>query len=261
MSNLNSPNSPWILLRSLLFLIGIILITLIYGVFILPFSLLIRDYTTRYRLLTSWSWFAMHWLWLTCSIGYEIRGLENLPKDTAVLFMSKHQSAWETLAFPLFLPTQTWVMKKELLSIPLFGWGLAMLHPIAITRASLRQSMQQIVEQGTARLKAGISVIIFPEGTRTPPGERHRHTVSGGLLATESGFPVIPVALNSGVYWRNKSLLRFPGTIVVSFGSVINPVGKTTKEVSRLAEEWIEAEAQKLFLESQQQIQQTAEKN
>ena len=165
---------------------------------------------------------------------------------TAII-MCKHQSAWETMGLQQIFPPQVWVLKRGLLWLPFFGWGLAALSPIAIDRGSVHRALRQMVRQGEQRLRAGIWVVVFPEGTRVAPGEHRRYQAGGGLLAVESGCPVVPVAHNAGRYWSRNSILKRPGTIQVIVGPVIEPHGKTATEVTRACEEWIEAESNKLF--------------
>jgi 1-acyl-sn-glycerol-3-phosphate acyltransferase len=189
--------------------------------------------------MTRWGRFAIWWLEKTCQLSYQVQGLENIPSGAAIV-LSKHQSAWETIAFQKIFPVQVWLLKRELLWFPIFGWGLATMQPIAINRKSLRKSMQQITEQGKQRLAQGLWVVIFPEGTRVAPGEKKRYGVGGAMLAAESGYPVVPVALNSGEFWPPKGIIKRSGTIKVVIGPVIESTGKTYKEINALAEKWIE---------------------
>ena len=140
----------------------------------------------RYRVGRLWSAFNVQALRLTCGLGYRVRGLENLPADRAVVFMAKHQSTWETIALATLLPVHTYVLKRELMRIPFFGWGVASMWPIAIDRSAGRKAVEQMVEQGQVRLAHGLSVLVFPEGTRTRPGSATRYKVGGAILATAS---------------------------------------------------------------------------
>jgi 1-acyl-sn-glycerol-3-phosphate acyltransferase len=154
--------------------------------------------------------------------------------------LSKHQSAWETLAFQEIFPPFVFILKRELLWIPLFGWGLALLKPIAIDRDAGRRALDQVVSQGRARLEQGIWVVVFPEGTRVAPGHRRRYKSGGAALAAETGYPVVPVAHNAGVFWPKRSFIKKPGTIRVVIGPPIPTKGKSADEVLDQAEEWIE---------------------
>jgi len=142
-------------------------------------------------------------------------------------------------------PLQTWVLKRELLWIPFFGWGLAMTRPIAIDRAAGKKALKQVLEQGIDRLKQGIWVVVFPEGTRTPYGSKKSYAVGGAMLAEKSGHPVVPVAHNAGKYWPKVGLIK-PGTITLSIGPTISTKDKNTKEINKLSEDWIESRCLKL---------------
>lgn len=193
----------------------------------------------RARVIALWSRFALWWLRVTCSLDYRVRGRENLPAEPAVI-LSKHQSAWETLAFQEIFPPQAWVLKRELLWIPFFGWGLAASHPIAIDRGSGMRALEQVIRQGRERLAQGLWVVVFPEGTRMAPAQRGQYNPGGAMLAVHAGAAVVPVALNSGDYWPRKSFLKRPGTIEVVIGPAIDTRGRKAREVAREAESWIE---------------------
>jgi 1-acyl-sn-glycerol-3-phosphate acyltransferase len=176
---------------------------------------------------------------ITCGLSYEVEGLENLPKNQGFIVLGKHQSAWETLALRLFLPMQTEVLKKSLTMIPIGGWALATLKPIAINRDSQREALRQLVKQGTERLDDGFVVVIYPEGTRAAPGENKKFKAGGALLAEKSGYPVIPLAHNAGLFWPRYSFLKYPGTIKVKIGPIIESKNKKAKEINSEAEAWV----------------------
>ena len=224
--------------RSSLFLLIMVLVTLIWT----PVCLLVAPlpYRQRYWVTQRWNFFIV-WLGkVLCGMRYEIRGLENLPDAPAIL-LSKHQSAWETMGFQLIFPPQVWVLKKELLRVPFFGWGLAMLSPIAIDRSSRRQALQQLVDQGRQRLAAGFYIVIFPEGTRIAPGKRGKYRAGGARLAVQTGTPVLPVAHNAGLRWGKNAFLKYPGMITVSIGPLIQP-DDNAESLTRRVEDWIENE-------------------
>jgi len=223
--------------RSLWFYLGLFISLLVYVPVTLPGLLL--PYPQRYRLLTCWAQGMLWWLKITCQLTYQVTGVENLPTTPAII-LSKHQSAWETIAFARLFPMQTWVLKRELLWLPLFGWALATLRPIAIKRQDSRRSLHQLVEQGKQRLASGLWVVIFPEGTRVAVGARQRYQSGGAWLGISSGVPIVPVAHNAGVFWPRQGFIKHPGTIQVVVGPVIDPRHKTAKEVNLLVEEWIE---------------------
>lgn len=176
-----------------------------------------------------------------CGIRYQLIGAENIPKTPSII-LSKHQSAWETLAFQEIFPPQVWVLKKELLWIPFFGWGLAMTSPIAIDRSARKKALEQIVEQGKDRLNQGFWIVIFPEGTRIPPGQRGKYRIGGAWLATHTDTLVVPVAHNAGALWGRNSFIKYPGTITVSIGKPIDPAGMEAGELNAQVEAWIENE-------------------
>ena len=156
--------------------------------------------------------------------------------------MSKHQSAWETLYLLMRLPPAGWIIKKELIWLPVVGWCLWILHAISIDRSSGRQARDQIVEQGKDRLNEGTWVNIFPEGTRVAPGKRRRYGMGGALLATSTGTPILPVAHNAGEVWGRYAFWKYPGTIQVHFGPLIQTKGREAAEVNAEVERWIEGE-------------------
>ena len=226
-----------LVLRAALFWVGMLMSTLVFA----PLSLLTFPFpfVWRYRFISQWSRFNLWWLERCCALRYRVEGLENIPDGNGII-MAKHQSAWETLALQRIFGPQAWVLKRELLWIPFFGWGLAMLEPIAIDRKAGRKAVRQVVEQGIRRLRAGRWVVIFPEGTRVAPGERGRYGMGGSLLAEHSGYPVIPVAHNAGEFWPRRGFIKYPGTIHVCIGPTIQPGGRSATEISALVEEWIE---------------------
>lgn len=225
-------------LRSLIFYIGLVTSLVLFApVFFLS---LFFPYRQRYYLLALWPKWSLWWLAKTCHLTYELRGQENLPSTAAIIF-SNHQSAWETLAAPALFPMQTWVLKRELLWIPVFGWGLAVLKPIAIQRKNIHRALQQMVEQGQQRLAEGVWIIVFPEGTRVALGEKKRYRVGGALLAAKSAYPLVPIAHNAGTFWPRQGFIKRPGTIQVVIGPVIECLNKDYKEINELAEQWIES--------------------
>jgi 1-acyl-sn-glycerol-3-phosphate acyltransferase len=201
-----------------------------------PFSL-----RQRQRFVTSWIGMILWWLETTCRLRYEVEGEENIPRPGPAIVFSKHQSTWETLALQRILPSQIWVAKRELLWIPFFGWGLALMKTIAIKRGTGRAAVMQLIDQGRARLKEGLWIIIFPEGTRVAPGQKGRYRVGGAVLAEHTGYPVLPVAHNAGEYWPRRSLIKRPGTIKVRIGPLISSEGKSAQQILNEAESWIES--------------------
>ncbi len=193
----------------------------------------------RSRIIAGWAHFVIWWLKISCGLRHEVVGLEQLPAGPCVI-LSKHQSAWETIAFQVIFPPQAWVLKRELLWIPLFGWGLAASRPIAIDRSAGVRALDKVVRDGIDRLREGRWVVVFPEGTRTTPGERGRYNPGGAMLAVKAQVPVIPVAHNEGDYWPRRGFLKRPGVIRVRVGAPIPTVERRPKQVAAEAEAWIE---------------------
>jgi 1-acyl-sn-glycerol-3-phosphate acyltransferase len=181
---------------------------------------------------------ALSWF---CGLNYQVTGLSHLPKIGGILFW-RHESTWETFLSFLLPEKPTWVLKRELLWIPIVGWAIAALKPIAINRSAGRRAVNQVLRRGRDQLEQGRTLNFFPEGTRLSPGERRRYGVSGALLANESGQPVIPIAHNAGDFWPRRSLLKHPGTIQVHIGPAIDGRGLTPEELNRQVSEWIEGE-------------------
>lgn len=232
-----------IFIRSLIFLLLQIVITPIYSLIAIltfPFHPI-----TRYRIVSGWARIMMVLLRVVCGIRMEVRGAENIPQQPCII-LCKHQSAWETIALQKVFPPQVWVLKRELLKLPFFGWGLAMTSPIAIDRSDGKAAMKQLLQQGKQRLHSGFCVVIFPEGTRIPYGQRGKYKVGGALLSASSGALAVPVAHNAGKLWGRHSFFKHPGTITMSIGEPINPEGLKADEINRRAEEWIEAEVERL---------------
>ncbi len=195
----------------------------------------------RNRLLAAWARFMM-WLSRTLlGIRYCVEGLENLPPGPAII-LAKHQSAWETIAFQVIFPPLCFVLKRELLRIPFFGWGLAMTSPIAIDRSAGREALREIEAQGAKRIADGLWVVIFPEGTRIAPGGRGKYNIGGAWLGAKTGVPVIPVAHNAGRVWPKNALLKRPGEITVRVGPAIATQGRKANDINAEVEAWIEGQ-------------------
>ncbi len=237
------PLPPVLFLRSCLFLLFQIVVTPVFWIIALltfPFSQL-----TRYRIISTWSRLMTRAATVICGVRYRVIGAENIPRVPCVIF-SKHQSAWETMALQTIFPPQVWVMKRELLWIPFFGWGLAMLWPIAIDRGSGSKALRQMAEQGRERLDAGFYIVIFPEGTRVAPGQRAAYHPGGAWLAVKTGALALPVAHNAGECWRKNAFIKRPGLITVSVGKPVSPEGLSASELNHRIEDWIESEMPKL---------------
>ena len=230
-------------LRSLLYLLGMAVLTFFFG--ILSLLTVFVPYKARYYIITRWSKTNLIWLQLTCGLGYEVIGKENLP-DYPCIVMSNHQSAWETMAIGVIFPPLIWVIKRELLFIPVFGWGMALTHPIALNRKAGRNAVDQLVEKGKDRLSKGYSILIFPEGTRTPPGDRRKFKIGGALLAEQSGVPIIPVVHNSGKFWARRQLVKKPGIVTLIIGEPIQTKNKKASAINEEVYVWISVKRDEL---------------
>jgi len=231
-------------LRSLLYALFLTVTVIPYAFACLLWSFL--PLHQRYRLTVGWPRLAVWGARVICGIRWQVKGWENLPDGPAVL-LSKHQSAWETLFFPAYMPRDLcFVYKRELHKVPFFGWGLALLRMIPIDRARGRDAFDQVVAQGKLRLAEGRWPILFPEGTRVAPGQTARFKMGGALLASRTGAVVIPVAVNSGECWRRNAFVKRPGMITVSIGPVIPSAGLTPEQLNEKVQTWIEDEMRRL---------------
>ena len=231
----------WI--RSGLFALAQILITPPYAVLALATFPLPR--LVRYRIISGWSRLMVSLARVILGIDWRVEGREHLPSRPAVI-LAKHQSAWETMAFQCIFPPQVHVLKRELLWIPFFGWGLALMSPIAIDRSRGVAALRSIARRGRERLAQGFWVVVFPEGTRVRPGERRDYQLGGAWLAAASGAPVVPVAHNAGLFWPRNAFLKRPGTVTVRIGPCIDAADRDPTTISELAEAWIEEQQKAL---------------
>jgi len=231
------------LLRSVLFAAALVLVTPPYAlVAVFTFTL---PRMLRYRIISGWSMLVVWLARAILGIHWRIEGREHLPSRPAVI-LAKHQSAWETMAFQLFFPPQVHVLKRELLWIPFFGWGLALMSPIAIDRSRGVKALRAIARRGRERLEQGFWVVVFPEGTRVRPGERRPYQLGGAWLAAAAGAPVVPVAHNAGLVWPRNAFLKRSGTVIVRIGPVIDATGRDPKALNDMAEAWIEEQQKAL---------------
>lgn len=226
-------------LRSAVFLVGGVLITALFGVLVPlagPFS-----FRMAAGLASTYAGIMIKWAEWTCGIRHAVSGWENVP-DFPVILMAKHQSAWETLFMASRFPPQCWIVKRELLWLPFVGWGLMAIRCIAIDRSSGKTAREQVVEQGARRLKQGMWISIFPEGTRVAPGQRGRYGIGGALLATRTGTPILPMAHNAGEMWPRYAFRKVPGTVKVVIGPLIRSEGRDAVSVTADVESWIEGQ-------------------
>jgi 1-acyl-sn-glycerol-3-phosphate acyltransferase len=180
-----------------------------------------------------------------CRLDFTIEGEENIPETNCVVFV-KHSSTYETITQWFLLPRQTWVIKRELLWAPFLGWALACLHPIAINRNARRAAVEQVIKQGKSRLAEGLSVMIFPEGTRMRAGETRRYGISGTLLAQKANTVILPIAHNAGDFWPRRGWRKKPGTVRFVIGPPVDPSGRDLREVNAEIQDWIETKVAEL---------------
>jgi len=230
-------------LRSALFALALLLITPPYALVALATFPLPR--MARYRVISGWSRLVVRLAKLILGIDWRVEGQENLPSRPAVI-LAKHQSAWETMAFQLIFPPQVLVLKRELLWIPFFGWGLALMSPIAIDRSRGLAALREIARRGRERLAQGFWVVVFPEGTRVAPGATREYHPGGAWLACASGALVVPVAHNAGRFWPRNAFVKRPGTVTVRIGPPIDAANRDAKTVNELAKTWIEEQQRAL---------------
>ena len=236
------------LIRSILHMAWLLITVIPWGLTLVVISVWVRR--------TPLWWFAVNWFRLVIwgsrvILGIQVRvtGLEHLPQGATspAILLSKHQSTLETLLLPTLMPHPlAFVFKRELLRIPFFGWSMARLDMIHIDRESRAAAMKHVIEQGKRMLAQGTWVIMFPEGTRIPRGEKGTYQTAGTRLAVEAGAPVIPIAVSSGKCWPRQGFTKYAGTVDVSIGPPIASVGREPKELMREVEAWIEAEMRRI---------------
>ena len=230
-------------LRSLAYsLIQLVFTPVFVSIFLCFFWLPQRQ---RHLFSRGWVWTAIWLIEHVLGIRCKVIGAENIPAGACVV-MAKHQSAWETIVLQKIFLGSVFVMKQELYWIPFFGWALALNPMVGINRAAGRDALRQVVSKGTARLKAGFRVIIYPEGTRISPGQKGEYKRGGAILARQSGFPISPVALNAGELWAKNAFVKRPGLVTVSIGPAIEPGDMKAEEINLRVEQWIEGEMRRI---------------
>lgn len=222
----------WVLVSWIPFALGVLLV----GGF---------SHAAAFRVARAWTWTVVELGRILCGIRCEVHGREHLPSKPSVVLL-KHSSAYETLAELCIFPPHCWVLKRELMWIPIFGWALAWLRPIAINRAGGRSAVDQVIAQGSERLRDGLWVMIFPEGTRTALGQTRRYGMSGVLLAQRNGLPVVPVAHDAARVWPRRGFLKRPGVVRFVIGPPIPTVDRDPREVSAEVQDWIESRVAEL---------------
>lgn len=229
---------------------GSILFTTLMFVTIPPYALAaivarLGGVPAAYRVAVAWARLITGLGRRLCGLDFVIEGREHLPSEPSVVLL-KHSSAFETIAQMLLVPRQAWVLKRELMWTPFFGWALAALHPIAINRQGGHSAVSQVVEQGMDRLAKGVWVMIFPEGTRMPPGQTRRYGISGTLLAQKAGCLIVPIAHNAGDFWPRRGLRKRAGTVRFCIGRPVDPAGCDPRQVNEEVQRWIEGKVAEL---------------
>src|SRR5258705_11768271 len=239
----NAARVPMDAARSVLFALALIAITPPYALIALATFALPR--MTRYRVISGWSRSVIFFSKAILRIDWRIEGREHLPATPAII-LAKHQSAWETMAFQMIFPPQVHVLKRQLLWIPFFGWGLALMSPIAINRGRGAAALRSIARRGRERLRPGVWAVVFPERTRVAPGELREYQIGGAWLAAESGAPGVPGAHNPGLFLPRNAFLKRPGTVTIRIGPIIEAANRDPKTINNLAETWIEEQQRTL---------------
>jgi 1-acyl-sn-glycerol-3-phosphate acyltransferase len=201
----------------------------------------LAPYRVRWAVARSWARYSLWLMKVLCGLDYTVEGAEHLDGLPPSVVFCKHQSQWETIATIAIFPAHTWVLKRELMWMPILGWGLAAMRPIAVDRSGGRRAVRQVVEQGKRGLGAGRWVMVFPEGTRLPPLTTRKYGIGGGVLAIDAGVQVIPVAHNAGSFWPRRRLITRGGTVRVIIGPPIPSQGKTLDQLNHEAQTWIES--------------------
>ncbi len=216
------------------------------AIMVIPFTIagiigLVFSHTTSYRWMSGYSHCLIWLLKVICNVKLEVSGKNNIPEEP-VIYMVKHQSAWETLTLQGILPSNTsWILKKSLIYVPIFGLAVLAASPIAINRKDRRGSLDNIIRQGKEKISKGRNIIIFPEGTRTAYGDNTQYKLGAAKLAIATGVPVVAVAHNAGKFWKRRGVKKLPGTIQLEIGQPIQTKGRDPREVTEEVKLWIES--------------------
>ncbi len=226
----------------------------VFWVFFLPATLILASLLSlaffmplgfRVGIVHVWIGYSLACLRLLCGLKYEIEGLENIP-DHGFIVMSKHSSTWETIVIQRFFRPMIWVVKRELTLIPFFGWGLKSMDAIALNRGTGRKAINQLVEESRKSMDDGRILMLFPEGTRVPPGQIKPFKLGGAIVSQQTGYSVLPIAHNAGEYWPRHSWIKWPGTIRVVIGKPIEPAGRKPEAIIEEVGNWILAECERI---------------
>ena len=236
------------LIRSIVHALWMLVTVVPWGIIMLVASIWRRG-EPLYWMAARWLGWAIGGARVIMGIRYRVQGMENLPlgKRSPAILLVKHQSTYETFLMPTIMPHPlAYVFKKELLYVPFFGWAMGRLDMIHIDRSQRAQAFNKVVAQGKDLLAQGIWIIMFPEGTRIPRGQKGSYKTGGTRLAIETGAPVIPIAVTSAKCWPRKAFIKYPGVVDVSIGKPIDSTGRQPEELMREVEQWIESEMHRL---------------
>ncbi len=226
---MKNKKTPAVILRSTILWLIIGPLTVIYSINS-PILFFVSS-KLRHKILCSWgrifTWCAKN----ICGVKYMVKGKENIINSPAII-ASNHQSMWKTASFVCFFPQHVWILKKELLKIPFFGWTLRLVSPIAINRSERTAALHKILHQSVKRIQDGFWILVFPEGTRAPAGELFTFKTGIAKMAINLSLPVIPVAHNAGYCMPKGSFFLYPGTINVQIGKPISPLHKQPEELT-----------------------------
>jgi 1-acyl-sn-glycerol-3-phosphate acyltransferase len=230
-------------LRSFVFTTVLFASTLLFSSLVIASGWLSHE--RRYAVVRRWARIQLAALRILCGLDYVVEGRERIPAGSHIS-MWRHSSTWETLAQAVIFPPQSWVLKREILWIPVVGWATWLMRPIAIDRSARATAVNQVVTQGQQRLAAGMWILIYPEGTRVAVGQRRRYGISGALLGVAAGCKIVPVAHDAGRYWARRGFLKRRGTIRVVIGPPIECVGREARDILEDVRAWIDTKTAEL---------------
>ena len=233
----------WLAIRATLFWIFflpmlLLLATLLSLLFFAPLAV-------RVGVVHLWIAYSLFCLRLFCGLTHEVEGLENIP-DEGFIVMSRHSSTWETISIQRYFRPMIWVVKRELTWIPFFGWALKAMNAIALNRGTGRKAINQLVNESRPFMDRGRILMLFPEGTRVPPGGYRPFKLGGAIVSQQTGYAILPIAHNAGEFWPRHSWIKWPGKIRMVIGKPIDPAGKTPEQIVREVEGWVLAECERI---------------
>ncbi len=227
-----------ILIRSLAYLLFMSSSVVVYSLTLVLLGWAL-PFKARSEIANSWGRINTLALETLCGLGYRVDGWDHIPESNCII-VSNHQSAWETIALRGLLPAeQSWILKQELMRVPFFGWALRQCDPIAIDRSAGRAAVKQVVDLGKQLLERGNWIVVFPEGTRVAYGERKKHGIGASVLAEKTGVPILPIVHNAGKFWRRRGIRKYPGKISVVIGEPILTEGKSSGQIRKEVESWM----------------------